>query len=79
MNNFMSKIKLNILLLTMIGAGLLIWMAHLFPGEGDNILIAAGGLIGLIGALGKELVAPEPDPSVPASVVHDLLKVMKDK
>ena len=77
MNNFMSKVKFNVLLLTLIGSGLLIWLAHLFPSEGSNILIAAGGLIGLIGALGKELVAPEPNPSVPASVVHDILKQMK--
>ena len=72
-----SVVKVNILILAFISVVTLGFLAWLLPGHGDKILIAAGGLFGGFAAVMKNLVEPDPDPAVPASVVVKMLENMK--
>ena len=68
-----SSRRPNVIVLTLIGAvlvGALIWV---LPSE-SAIVTVAGGFIGGLVSLAGKLVEPEPNPSVPASVVAKLLE-----
>lgn len=69
-----TPFKVNVLILVLIGAAMVILLAIMFPQHGDLVFAVAGGLVGTIGCIGRDLVAPEPEkPGVPPEVVQLLL------
>ena len=68
------RIRINILVLAGIGAGLVSLLALLTTGEAQLATLAvAGTLVGGLGGTMTRLSEPDPDPSVPASIVQRLL------
>ncbi len=71
----MNRLKINVLAIAAIGAVLVGMLALVFGGDHANLVIAvAGALVGGLAAVMRDLIAPEPDPSVPASVVSEILR-----
>ena len=66
-----NGIRINVLALAGIAA-LMVWGLSFYIG-GDALIVAAGGVIGGMVGVMKELVSPEPDPAVPASTVEEII------
>ena len=75
----MKEIRVNVLLLALIGVGLVIGLSFFL--KDDHLVALGGALVGAIGATMTKLVdppAPPDDPKVPASVVIAMLDAEKD-
>ena len=73
----MHNVRINILGLALIGAALVAILAWLTSGEAQLATLAvAGTLVGGLGGTMTRLSEPDPDPSVPASVVEQILKAV---
>ena len=72
----MNKVRWNILGLALIGGALVAGLALATGGNADAqlaTLAVAGTLVGGLSGTMTRLVEPDPDPSVPASVVEQTL------
>ena len=67
------KIRWNILALAVVGVVAVVVLAICFD-DATAVIAAGAGLIGGISAVMSKLAEPEPDPSVPASVVIALIE-----
>ena len=75
-----TRLKANVLILAAIGAVMVGALAIIFGESQANLVIGiAGTLIGGFAGVMRDLIAPEPDPSVPASVVAEMLSVLAGK
>ena len=75
MNEF--KWKWNVLILAAIGALMVGGLALAFGATQATLVIGiAGTLIGGFAGVMRDLIAPEPDPSVPASTVSEMLAAL---
>ena len=73
----MNKIRINILALAAIGAALVGILAVSTTGESQLATLAvAGSLVGGFAGVMTRLSDPEPDPSVPSSIVERILQMM---
>lgn len=71
-----SEIKVNILVLALIGAALIGVLAFALEDSADMVFGAASVLLGAFAAVMRDLLAPPPSPVVPADVVMAMLKAM---
>ena len=71
-----NEVPINVLVLAILGAIIVLALAIVFKDAVGPVVIftAAGVLIGWIATAMKGLVAPPPDPTVPASVVRDFME-----
>ena len=71
-----GEIRFNILVLALLGTAVVLILPGLFPAaiEGPVIATLAGALIGWFASITKELMAPPPDPEVPASIVEAFME-----
>ena len=75
-----TRFKANVLILAFIGALMVVFLALIFGAEQANLVIGiAGTLIGGFAGVMRDLIAPEPDPSVPASLVAEMLQALTGK
>ena len=75
-----TRLKANVLILAAIGAVMVVGLALIFGASQATLVIGvAGTLIGGFAGVMRDLIAPEPDPSVPASVVSEMLGVLAGK
>ena len=75
----MNRVRWNILGLALIGAVFVCVLAWAAGGNAEAqlaTLAVAGTLVGGLSGTMTRLVEPDPDPSVPASVVEQILKVI---
>ena len=75
-----TRFKANVLILAFIGAVMVGALALIFGESQANLVIGiAGTLIGGFAGVMRDLIAPEPDPAVPASVVSEMLAALTGK
>ena len=78
MNEF--KWKWNVLILAAIGALMVGGLALAFGDAQATLVIGiAGTLIGGFAGVMRDLIAPEPNPSVPASIVSEMLAALAER
>ena len=78
------RLRLNVLVLSVVGALLVIGLAILLPQESVAVIALGGGLIGAVGGVMRELVAPPPedppqevDTSVPLPAVLAVIDIVR--
>lgn len=75
----MHKIRINILILALVAALLIVGLAFtLGEAFATELMTLAGAYVGALAAVMREMVAPDPDPAVPASVVSQIIKAYSD-
>ena len=80
MDEMASRLKWNVLILAAIGAVMVGGLAVVF-GESQATLVigVAGTLIGGFAGVMRDLIAPEPNPSVPESTVQAMISAFAQK
>ena len=80
MDEMASRLKWNVLILAAIGAVMVGGLAVVF-GESQATLVigVAGTLIGGFAGVMRDLVSPEPNPSVPESTVQAMISAFAQK
>ena len=70
-----SPFRINLLIVALIAALVVIFLAVFFGAESATLVTAvAGALVGGLCGVMRELIAPPPNPDVPASVVAQIIE-----